>query len=96
MIRLRFRSTGTSRFQAQGISGTGMLTGDRYSATDITQDHFTRTSTKGQSSVTFLNNFRIIGQGPGNNFVLHQDFHVTYNAKGVLATTHTNFSVACK
>ena len=43
-----------------------------------------------------MNNFRIIGQGPGNNFLVHETFHVTINANGVVTATVDNFSVECK
>ena len=31
---------------------------------------------------TMINNFRIIGQGPGNNLLMHMTIHVTTNANG--------------
>ena len=31
---------------------------------------------------TMINNFRIIGQGPGNNLLMHMTIHVTVNANG--------------
>ena len=34
-------------------------------------------------NATFVNNFRWIGPGRGNNFLSHQTFHVTVNANGV-------------
>jgi hypothetical protein len=79
--------------QPQGISGTGLSTGDMYRGTGVTQDHFT---TGLGETFTFVNNFRIIGQGPDNNILVHQTFHVTINANGVVTATVDNFSVDCK
>jgi hypothetical protein len=62
----------------------------------VTQDHFKGSLTNGQFNQTFVNNFRIIGQGPGNNFVLHENFHLTINANGEVTTVHDNFSADCK
>lgn len=31
---------------------------------------------------SMINNFRIIGQGPGNNLLMHMTIHVTMNANG--------------
>jgi hypothetical protein len=45
---------------------------------------------------TFVNNFRIIGQGPGNNFLVHENFHITVNVNGTLTVFRDNFSVECK
>jgi hypothetical protein len=88
--------SGDSHAQPQGISGTGESTGDTYHATGVTQDHFGGSFINGQFNETFVNNFRIIGQGPGNNFLIHEDFHVTINANGELTSFHDNFSVDCK
>ena len=45
---------------------------------------------------TFINNFRIIGQGPGNNYLVHQTVHLTVNANGVVTASVSNSSVECK
>ena len=62
----------------------------------MTQDHFSGSLSNGQFNQTFINNFRIIGQGPGNNFLVHENFHLTINANGDVTTVHDNFSVDCK
>ncbi len=58
-----------SHFQPQGISGIGQTTGDKYQGTGVTQDQF---NAKVGVEETFINNFRIIGQGNGNNFLVHE------------------------
>jgi hypothetical protein len=45
---------------------------------------------------TFVNNFRIIGQGPGNNFLVHEVFHITFNANGSITAFVDKFSVDCR
>src|SRR5262245_32680760 len=55
-----------THFQPQGISGVGIVTGDKYQATGVTQEHINDHSGPAFED-TFVNNFRIIGQGPGNN-----------------------------
>jgi hypothetical protein len=79
--------------QPQGISGTGLVTGDKYQATGVTQDEF---NTSFGMEETFINNFRIIGQGPGNNFLVHENFHITINANGTVTAFHDNFTIDCK
>lgn len=32
---------------------------------------------------------------PGNNFMVHENFHVTVNANGTVTSVHDNFSVTC-
>jgi hypothetical protein len=88
--------SGYFHFQPQGISGTGETTGDKYQATGVTQESFKSSLQNGQANDTFVNNFRIIGQGPGNNFLVHETLHITINANGTITVFHDNFSVDCK
>ena len=88
--------SGGFHFQPQGITGTGETSGDKYQATGVTQQSFSQSLQNGQTSLTFVNNFRIIGQGPGNNYLVHETFHFTVNADGTTTVTHDNFSVDCK
>jgi hypothetical protein len=69
-------------FQPQRLTGYGLTTGDRYQGTGVTQD-ITVLRDNGVS-FSFNNNYRIIGQGPGNNFTVHTVEHVTVNANGEL------------
>ena len=82
--------------QPQGISGTGLTTGDKYQGTGVTQETFGGSFVNGQLSDTFVNNFRIIGQGRGNNLLIHQTFHITFNANGELTAFVNNFTSDCK
>jgi hypothetical protein len=82
-----------THFQPQGISGVGLPSGDKYQATGVTQDEF---NTKVGQEETFINNFRIIGQGPGNNFLVHETFHITVNANGSVTASFDHLSIDCK
>jgi hypothetical protein len=88
--------SGKFHFQPQGISGTGETTGDKYQGTGVTQLSFKSSLQSGQANFTFVNNFRIIGQGSGNNFLVHETLHFTINANGAVTVFHDNFSVDCK
>jgi hypothetical protein len=77
----------------QGISGTRLTTGDKYQGTGVTGFEF---SGKVGFEETDVNNFRIIGQGNGNDFLVHDNLHITVNADGTLTAFHDNFSVECK
>jgi hypothetical protein len=83
----------TSHFQPQGISGNGQTTGDKYQGTGVTQDEF---NAKVGVEETLINNFRIVGQGPGNNVLIHENIHITFNANGVPTASVDNFSVDCR
>lgn len=79
--------------QPQGITGTGLTTGLKYQATGVTQEEF---NTSFGLTDTFVNNFRIIGQGPGNNFLVHDNVHITINPNGTVTSFHDNFRIDCK
>jgi hypothetical protein len=79
--------------QPQGATGVGLTTGDVYRATGVTQDQVT---INGAGEFTFVNNFRIIGPGPGNNLLVHQTVHVTINANGDMTVDVDNSSVECR
>jgi hypothetical protein len=77
----------------QGVSGIGLTTGAMYQGTGITRDNF---GGRVGSEETFINNFRIIGQGPGNNYLVHEKLHITIHPDGTVTSFHDNFSVECK
>ena len=82
--------------QPQGASGVGLTTGDTYNATGVTQEQDSIPIVNGAFEFTFINNFRIIGQGPNNNLLVHQTIHQTINANGEVTTTVVNQSVECR
>jgi len=88
--------SGVQHFQPQGISGTGETTGAKYQATGVTSTTFQMSLQNGQASETFINRFDIIGQGPGNNFRVHETAHITFNAGGTVTVNFDNFNVECK
>jgi hypothetical protein len=97
LFHITWTDSGTFRVSfvdnPQGITGTGWTTGAKYQGTGITRDNF---GGRVGFEETFINNFKIIGQGPGNNFLIHDNFHVTVNANGTLTVFHDNFSMECK
>jgi hypothetical protein len=76
--------------QPQGVSGFGQTSGAAYRGTGASQQM------SNTNPFTFVNNFRIIGQGPNNNFLLHQFFHVTVTASGEFTATVDFASVDCQ
>ena len=83
-------------YQPQGITGVGSISGERYHSTGVTQEIFKSSFSNGQATSTSINNFRIIGEGPGNNFLIHAVTHVTFNANGTVTARVDNFTVDCK
>ena len=94
LFHLTFDATGAvhAKFQdqPQRLSGIGLTSGAAYQGTGMTQDVLNTNPS------TFVNNFRIIGQGPNNNFLVHEIFHLTRNANGETTTIVDRLSVECR
>jgi hypothetical protein len=82
-------------FNPQGVTGAGLTTGDRYSGTGLTREDFSATSS-GVVQVSFVNRFDLIGQGPDNNFSIHETGHLTVLPDGTVTVNFDNFSTICK
>jgi hypothetical protein len=83
---------------SQEISGTGLTTGDKYQVIFGGQDHeFISIVEEGANLVgTSLTTGRVIGEGPGNNFVIHENFHFTMLADGTITAFVDNITVECQ
>jgi hypothetical protein len=96
--QFRFNPDGTvhvvSHFNPQGVSGVGETTGAKYQGTGVTET--VENLTAGAQEFTSVNNFRIIGQGPDNNLLVHSVAHFTINANGVETATVTVSSDQCQ
>lgn len=90
------RVSGFTHFQPQNVQGKGQATGDTYRATGVTMERFGGSFVNGQFNYSFINNYRLIGQGPGNNFTVHQTIHVTINANGDATAVTGLTTVDCK
>lgn len=81
----------------QGVTGVGSVTGEKYQGTGVTRETENVPLTGSfPLNVTTVNNFRIIGRGPGNNLLIHSNSHITVNANGTVTVNKTNSTVACK
>lgn len=81
-----------THFQPQNLSGIGLVTGDKYEGTGVTQDQTTVTAA---SVYSYVNNFRMIGQGSGNNFMVHENITITLDANGNVTAFHDNLTTSC-
>jgi hypothetical protein len=83
-----------AHFQPMGLAGTGLTTGDVYRATGMTGETVNGVDIPLED--TFVNNFRLIGPGKGNNLLVHELSHVTVNAEGVVTVIFEKVSEECK
>jgi hypothetical protein len=89
-------TTVKEHFQPQGITGAGMDSGDKYQATGVTQRTITFSDPGADLTFSFVNNFRVIGQGPGNNLMFHSTLHTTVNARGMITASVDNSKMTCR
>ena len=83
-------------FQPQGATGTGLSTGDVYHATGVTQETLNINASGLPITNTFINSFKIIGEGPNNNLLIQETVHVTINENGELTANVVNLSAECR
>jgi hypothetical protein len=77
----------------QGVSGTGLTTGDKYQQTGAINSQF---NTKVGQEETLVLTLNFIGQGNGNNLLIHVTQHVTVNADGTVTASVSNIRAECK
>ena len=86
----------SDKFQFQPRGGmVGASTGDTYRVTGVTQGTFNESLQDDQYTLTYVNNFQLIGPGPGNNLLVHEIAHVTVIGDEVVIQ-HDILSIDCK
>lgn len=81
--------------QPINVEGVGLITGDMYRGTGVSQIQDSFRLANGATHITSINNFRFIGQGPDNNFQVHETVHTTINANGEVTVTVENSNRDC-
>ena len=74
----------SSHVRPSGVVGVGEITGLKYRGTGGTFEGEGYAAAGYPKVYSFVNNFRIIGQGPGNNLLMHMTIHQTMNEDGEL------------
>ena len=82
------------QFQPHG-SMIGTITGDTYRVTGVTRGTSTESLQNGHHTLTYVNNFQLIGPGPANNLLVHETAHLTMDGDFV-TVQHDNLSIDCK
>jgi hypothetical protein len=78
----------------QGVKGTGLITGATYQG--VGGSPLDASNVRVGEEHSSVRNMLIIGQGPGNNFMLHENFHITVLADGTVTSVHDNFTSECR
>jgi hypothetical protein len=81
------------QFQPRG-SLVGRITGDTYRLTGVTRGTYNESLQSGEYVLTYVNNYQLIGPGPGNNLQVREVAHVTIDGDEVVVR-HDDFSIEC-
>lgn len=76
-----------------GVSGIGSTSSDKYRAVGVYQYNVYGMVGEVENGEW---NFLMIGQGPGNNLLIHANFHVTVHPDGTVTSFHDNLRIECK
>ena len=90
------RVTETFHFQPQGAKLVGLTSGDEYVGTGVERQTVTSSTDSAQSSLTFIDNFRMIGKGRATSLHVHEVFHVTVNTDGEITASIEHASLECR
>ncbi len=69
-------------FQPQGVSGTGLESGEQYRGVGVTRQGFYFPPEEGLREFTVVDRFIIVSKGPSENLLAATTIHVTFNANG--------------
>lgn len=82
--------------QPQGVRGVGLTTGDVYHGIGVSQTTSAFQSDGATTTGTVISIFGLIGPGTGNNFLVHNVLHTTFNNNGELTSSHFTSSADCQ
>src|SRR5215212_3676834 len=80
-------------FNAHGTL-VGTVTGDAYQLAALTRGTYITAPGSDHEAATYVNRYRLIGPGRGNNLIVRETAHWTRNGDEVVVT-HDSFSVEC-
>jgi hypothetical protein len=86
----------STHVRPSGVVGVGLVSGKMYRGTGGTFEGEGYDADGYPATYNFVNNFRIIGQGPGNNLLMHITIHQTMNSDGELAAEVDLTNSECK
>jgi hypothetical protein len=81
-------------FEAHGAL-TGATTGDTYRVAAVEHGTYTQSLGDDHSTLTYVNRYRLVGPGQGNNLVVRETAHVTIDADENVTVQHDDFGVVC-
>ena len=90
------RSNIQVKFDPQGVSGVGQITGNTYQGVGSTQRTIISDNDSFPMELIQVNNFNIIGHGSDPNAKEHDLVHITVNANGETTASIDSSSIICQ
>lgn len=82
--------------QPQNVRGVGLTTGDMYRGTGVTRETINIQGDDLPYEDTLVNSFKIIGEGPGNNFLVQDVLHITVDNNGNVTADIVETFIKCQ
>lgn len=73
----------------------GQVTGDAYRLATVEHGSYTQSLDNEHSTLTYVNSYRLVGPGAGNNLIVRETAHVTIGADENVVVQRDDFSVDC-
>ncbi len=73
----------------------GQITGDTYRLTSVEQGAYTQSLDSDHSTLTYVNRYRLVGPGPGNDLIVRETAHITIGADENAVVQRDDFTVDC-
>lgn len=86
----------TTHYRPSRVTGLGQVTGLKFKGVSAALESEQYAADGSPTVYTLVDNFRLIGQGPGNNILIHRTVHQTWNANGELTADVQLSSNECK
>lgn len=73
----------------------GQITGDMYRLAGVEHGSYTQSLDTEHSTLTYVNRYRLVGPGQGNNLVVRETAHITIDADEAVVVERDDFGVDC-
>ncbi len=73
----------------------GRITGDIYRLTGVEHGAYTQSLDSEHATLTYVNRYRLIGPGPGNNLIVRETAHITLDADENVVVQRDDFTIDC-
>ena len=73
----------------------GQISGDIYRLNGVERGAYTQSLDSDHSTLTYVNRYRLVGPGPGNDLIVRETAHITLDAGENVVVQRDDFTVGC-